>query len=197
MSNSTKSDYVAVTGKRPTPMGAVNFPSVFEPDDRGKYSLMLVFKKKQVDTPEFKALVEAMDEVASERWDGVKSYKDTVKGVQLRSPFKTSENYDFIQDDEVAIRMKSKFKPQIVDADGQTYLTDDEAFYSGCIARATYTVMAYDQDGNRGVSIQLNNLQKTGVGTRYMGSRKAAADEFSAVETDESLQEMPAGDTDF
>jgi hypothetical protein len=191
------SDYVAITGKKPTPSGKVNFPYVFEQDDKGKFSLMIVFKKEQAESPEFKAMIEALNEAASTRFEGVTSYKDSFKGKALNNPFKTSEHYDFLEDDEVAIRLKSKFKPQIVDADGQTYLTDDDGFYSGCIARATYVATAYDQEGNRGVSFQLNNLQKTGMGKRFAGARKAAADEFDAVETDESLEEMPSGETDF
>lgn len=190
-------NYVAIQGKSPTPSGKVNFPSVFEQDDKGKFSLMLVFKKDQTDSAEFKGMVAALNEAAQERFE-VESYKDKFKGKELNSPWKTSDHYDFLEEDEIAVRLKSKFKPQIVDADGQTYLTDDEGFYSGCIARATYVATAYDQDGNRGVSFQLNNLQKTGVGKRFAGSRKAAADEFGAVETDESLQDMPSGgDTDF
>lgn len=192
------SDYVAITGKGPTPSGKVNFPYVFEQDDKGKYSLMLVFQKDQTSTPEFQGMLNALNQAASERFEGVSSYKDKYKGKELNSPFKTSDHYDFLEEGEVAIRLKSKFRPQIVDADGQTYLNDDDSFYSGCLARATYTATAYDMEGNRGVSFQLNNLQKTGVGTRFAGSRKAAADEFGAVETDESLQDMPSGgETDF
>jgi len=185
-----KKAYVAIPGNGPTPSGKVNFNCVFEVDDKGKYSLMLVFKKSQSDEPAFKNMVAALNEAAREEFDVPNGYRDPVKGNALKNPFKTSDHYDYIGEDEVAVRLKSKFKPQVLDADGETYLEDDTDFYSGCLARATYSATAYDVDGNRGVQLQLNNLQKTGAGKRF-SNRKKAHEEFGAVEQDESLQDMP------
>lgn len=181
------SDYASVHGTLPTPHGKVNFPEVFEPaarkaGDQPKYSLMLVFKKDEImNTAEFKAMTAALNGAAAEMFK-VDSYCSKFKGKSLNTPFKTSAHYDFLKEDEVGIRFNSKFKPEILDHDGVTYLETDKEFYSGCIARVSYDATAYDVEGNRGVKFQLCNVQKTGAGTRWVGSRKKATDEFGAVD---------------
>lgn len=180
------SDYASVHGTKPTPSGKVNFPEVFEPTarkgDQPKYSLMLVFKKDEImNTDTFKEMTRCLNEAAVEMFS-VEGYRSKFKGKSLNTPFKTSAHYDFLKEDEVGIRFNSKFKPEILDHDGKTYLETDKEFYSGCIARVTYDATAYDVEGNRGVKFQLCNVQKTGAGTRWVGSRKSATDEFGAVE---------------
>lgn len=182
------SDYASVHGNQPTPQGKVNFPEVFEPTarkgsgDTPKYSLMLVFKKDDlIKTPEFTEMIRCIDAAAKEQFS-VDGYRSKYKGKALNTPFKTSEHYDFLGEDEVGIRFNSKFKPEILDHDGVTYLESDKEFYSGCLARVSYDATAYDVEGNRGVKFQLCNVQKVGAGKRWVGSRKKATDEFGAVE---------------
>ena len=147
---------------------------------------MLVFKKDDImQTNEFKEMVRRLDEVAANMFK-VAGYRSTFKGNPLNSPFKTSEHYDFLGEDEVGIRFNTKFKPEVLDFDAKTYLETDKEFYSGCIARVTYDATAYDVEGNRGVKFQLCGVQKTGVGERWVGSRKRAIDEFEAVECEPS-----------
>ena len=180
-------EYVSVHGQLSTPSGKVIFPEVFVPvprkgSDKLRYSLMLIYVKDDImQTDEFKEMIRCLDEAAKEMFK-VAGYRSTFKGKPLNSPFKTSEHYDFIGEDEVGIRFNTKFKPDILDPDGQTYLETDKDFYSGCIARVTYDTTAYDVEGNRGVKFQLCNVQKTGVGERWVGSRKRATEEFGAVE---------------
>jgi len=197
MANATN-DFVAIPGTVPTPFGRVLFNQCFEVDDKGKFSLMLAFKKDDINSPEFKAMKDCLNQAAAEKF-GCKTYKgpyvvtkgDKTKEHDLNSPFKTSDDYDFLEDDEVGVRLKSKYKPQIVDADGETYLESDVDFYSGCIARAMYTATAYDVDANRGTQFQLESLQKVGVGKRFVGQRKPAAASYGAVAQDPDVQDMP------
>ena len=143
---------------------------------------MLVCKKDEImKTDEFKEMTRCLDEAVVDMFK-VQGYRSKFKGNALRSPFKTSVHYDFLAEDEVGIRFNSKFKPEILDHDGKTYLETDKEFYSGCIARVTYDAVAYDVEGNRGVKFQLCHVQKTGAGKRWVGSRKKATDEFGAVE---------------
>jgi len=131
--------YVSIHGDLVTPSGKVNFPEVFEPKVRQggktpKYSLMLVYEKDDImQTDEFKEMIRRLDEMAKKMFK-VAGYRSTFKGKPLNSPFKTSEHYDFLDEGQVGIRFNTKFKPEVLDPDGKTYLETDKDFYSGCIA---------------------------------------------------------------
>jgi hypothetical protein len=53
---------------------------------------------------------------------------------------------------------------------------DDEDFYSGCYGAVTLNFFPYDQNGNRGVGVGLNNVIKTRDGERLSGGRSADED---------------------
>lgn len=176
----------SIPGECATPRGRVAFAKgAFEPkiiNGEPKYGYLLVFNREKVkDDPAWQAIKDILNRAAAERFE-VEGYRSKVKGKPLDTPFFTHEHYEFIGEDEVAIRLNTKYKPEVVDADGETYLEDESEFYSGCIARATYAATAYDVEGSRGVKLQLNNTQKVGAGKRYKGSRKKASEEFDAVE---------------
>jgi len=82
----------------------------------------------------------------------------------------------------IFVTASNKNKPQVIDQ-RKNHLTSEEAFYAGCYARASVIAFAYDNKGNKGVSFSLQNLQKVGDGESFTG-RKAAQDEFDAVEDD-------------
>ena len=58
------------------------------------------------------------------------------------------------------IAAKSDRRPEIVDANRDEIMSDDE-FYSGCWGRASVNFYPYTVETNKGVACGLGNLQKT------------------------------------
>ena len=75
----------------------------------------------------------------------------------------------------------SKSRPQIVDADINPIMDQDE-FYSGCYARASVNFYAYN-NVKKGVGVGLNNLMKTADGER-LGGGSTAAEDFGQFDDD-------------
>jgi hypothetical protein len=72
---------------------------------------------------------------------------------------------------------KSKFKPGLVDANGEEILDPDQ-FYSGVIVRVSLNLYPYSAVGNRGIGVGLNNVMKVADGKRLAG-RGNPADDFT------------------
>jgi hypothetical protein len=70
------------------------------------------------------------------------------------------------------INASSKNKPGIVGPDAKP-LFDAEEFFSGCYGRADIGFFPYNQAGNRGIGVGLNNLMMTREGERLDGRQKA------------------------
>ena len=70
------------------------------------------------------------------------------------------------------INCSSKNKPGVVDSQAKP-LFDAEAFFSGCYGRADVGFFPYNQAGNRGIGVGLNNLMMTKEGERLDGRQKA------------------------
>lgn len=60
---------------------------------------------------------------------------------------------------------------------------DKGEVYSGCYARVSLNLYAFNVDGNKGIAAGLNNVQKLGEGEPLSG-RSRAEDDFTAVEDD-------------
>lgn len=179
-----------------TPKFRAFYANVWEPRamQEGKepfYSVMMVFDKEAQATPEFKRLKGEALRVAKEKF-GEKLPKT------LRSPFRSGEEKletNGMEAGFVFANAKSKYQPGIIDQ-GVRDIIDKDAFYSGCYARATVVFYAYDVQGNKGVAIGLQNLQKLGEG-EVLGGRKAAKDEFEVVEGFDSNEEENFDEDDF
>lgn len=75
------------------------------------------------------------------------------------------------------LEAKSMFQPGLVDYQRQPIIAAEQ-FYSGCYARAQIDAYEYDNQGNVGVCLGLNNVQKTRDGERLSGGGMAAQDAF-------------------
>ena len=75
------------------------------------------------------------------------------------------------------LNANSNTKPGIVDKDLNEIL-DPEEVYSGCWGRASINFFAYDSNGNRGVGVGLNNIQKLRDGERLGAARASAESDF-------------------
>ena len=75
------------------------------------------------------------------------------------------------------INANSTQKPGIVDKDLMEVIDPDEV-YSGCYGRASINFYAFNSNGNRGVGVGLNNIQKLAEGERLGATRASAQDDF-------------------
>lgn len=159
-----------------TPVFRVSFPQVFEAKafndgDKPKYSVQMVWPKGT----DLSTIEDLVQETAKDFW-GEKVPKN------MRNPLRdgnTDREGQGIYIDATFANAASQFKPGLVDADVQPII-DQAEFYPGCYARATVTAYAYDNKGNRGVALGLQNLQKVKDGDRLDGAVSAES-EFQAI----------------
>lgn len=163
-----------------TPIGVLSFPHLFEPRPPApgaepRYSAVLIFDEKAQQTPEWQALREAVKEAAVEKW-GAKLPKG------LRWPFRDGaekEGYAGYTAGSKFISIWSKQKPGLVDPNTNDILVPGDV-WAGQLARASLNPFAYD-NVNRGVGLGMNNLQICKMDMPRLDGRKAAAEEFGAV----------------
>lgn len=157
----------------------VSFPNVFQPNsESGNYSLTMLFDNKEA----VKNLEELAKNTAQEKWG------DKVTKKQLQWPIKDGNEKDLEKypnfENKVFANAKSKFQCGLVDQNRNDIL-DESEFYAGCFARASISAYAWEYKGKKGVSFNLNNVQKLADGER-IGGRVDASSEFDAVETNDS-----------
>ena len=68
-------------------------------------------------------------------------------------------------------------KPGIVD-ENLNEILDPEEVYSGCWGRASISFYAFNTNGNKGVGVGLNNIQKLKDGDRLGAVRASAESDF-------------------
>lgn len=165
-----------------TPIGVMCFPALFvprapnpaNPSGDPRYQLMLVFDKAAQATPEFAALKDAVRQVA------VAKFGPAPKG--LRSPFRVADEKEQLSEFHgkgcVFIQPWSKFKPGLVDRNGQDIIMADDV-WAGQTARATVQAFAYENSGNRGANFSLNNVQVVQRNRPRIDGRVSAAAEFA------------------
>lgn len=158
-----------------TPVGRVSFPNLYKAQSINgsdpKYDLTLLFDK----ATDLSVLKEAAEQAAKDKW-GDKIPKN------LRSPFRDGGEKDLDgYDGKTFVRFSSKQRPGVVDAKKEPIEEDSGRVYAGMFARVSFTVYAYDTQGNKGVSFGLNNVQKIGDGEPF-GTRSNPDDDFDEIE---------------
>ena len=165
-----------------TPEGVVCFPHVweahaFQAGQEPSFSLILVFPEGTDITD----LKRAAGRAAMAKW-GDKT-KAMLKAGQLRMPWRDGAEYadygePFVEG-ATFVTAKTKQAPGIVNERAKPIMNQMD-FYAGCLGRMSVYCHAYDTMGNKGVTLLLNNVQKTGEGSRLSGRMKAE-DEFQPV----------------
>ena len=158
----------------------VSFPQVFEPKafegGTPKYSMDLIFDKNT----DISVLQEAVDRELASEWPDVSK-----RPKKLRLPIKdgnTDKPDSPEYSDSVYVKATSTRKPGVVGAD-LSEITDPNAFYGGCYARATLVAKAYSTPANKGVSFYLQNIQKLRDGESF-GGHSNPENDFDAVVSD-------------
>lgn len=155
-----------------TPEFRVSFPRVFEPDQHGKYGLVMIFDK-DVDFAVLKKMIQSKEK---EIWPSGRP-----KGKEFLYPILEGDNSprDEYQD-KIYINGKcGKFRPGLVDAQLQPII-DESEFYPGCWARAVVSLYSWTHLGKCGISVNIRNVQKI-RDDEPLVSRISAADEFETV----------------
>jgi hypothetical protein len=163
-----------------------SFVNVFEARTFGegqtpKYSVMLLIPKTDVAT--IGRIKKAIDAAAQK---GLATKFGGKLPAVLKTTLKDADK-DTNQDGELfadiwpyaaghyILNVSSKNQPQIVDAELNPIINPVE-FYSGCYGRASINFFAFNNNGNKGISAGLNNLQKLEDGEPLGGFTTAEQD---------------------
>ncbi len=185
--NSTK----VVTGKVRFSYVNIFKARSFQQGQDEKYSICLLINKKDKATlSKIKAAIEAAKKQGiADKWGGKLP-------ANLKLPLRDgdAERADEAEEYEgmFFLNANSNQKPGIVDADLNEVLDPTEV-YSGCYGRASINFFPFNSNGNKGIAVGLNNVQKLEDGEPLGASRASAEDDFSDSRPD--LQDD--GDDDY
>ena len=149
-----------------------------------KYSVSLIIPKS--DTATLDKIHAAIEAAYKEGQAKLKGNGKTVPALAaIKTPLRDGDLErpdDEAYKDAYFINANSPNAPGIVDAECNRILDRSEV-YSGVYGRASITFYAYNANGNKGIAVGLNNLQKIADG-EPLGSRASAEADF-ATEDDE------------
>lgn len=149
----------------------------FTQDQDAKYSICLLIPKEDKATVKKirAAIEEAIQDGISSKWNGKKP-------ASLKLPLRDGDEERADEAPEYEgmffLNANSTQKPGIVDKDRNEILDPDEV-YSGCWGRASINFYAFNTNGNRGIGVGLNNIQKLKDGEHLGSARMSAEDDFN------------------
>ena len=148
----------------------------FQAGQDAKYSICLLIPKDDKKT--IKAIKAAIDEAIQ---DGISSKWGGKKPANLKLPLRDGDEERADEaaeyEDMYFLNATSTQKPGIVDKDLNEILDPDEV-YSGCWGRASINLYAFNTNGNKGVGVGLNNIQKLKDDEPLGAARASAEDDF-------------------
>lgn len=181
-----------------TPVGRAAFTHVFEPfafkakegdtQRDAQFSLILVFDNNLINKdPKYSKpwmdLRRAVTDAAIAKF-GKQGVEDLKRRGKLSLPWRDGVEYEEYGEPFEAgttfISLKSKNPPGIVDQYSRPIMSQDQ-FYPGVYARVSCLPWAFDNKGNKGVTLLLNNVQKAADGEKLAGARRSAEDEFEPL----------------
>ena len=173
------------TTKVVTGVVRLSYANVWEPvsinGGTPKYSVSLIIPKS--DTKTIEAINAAVDTAIKE---GAAKFGGKIPNkAALKLPLRDG---DVERDDEAYkgayfVNANSTSAPQIVDRAVQPILDRSEV-YSGCYARVSINLYAFNSSGNRGIACGLGNIQKVRDGEPLGGKSSAAADFATDLDDD-------------
>lgn len=148
----------------------------FQADQDAKFSICLLIPKE--DKATLKKIKEAIDEAIQE---GISSKWNGKKPANVKLPLRDGdeERADEAPEYEgmMFLNANSTQKPGIVDKDLNEILDPDEV-YSGCWGRASINFYPFSVNGNKGIGVGLNNVQKLKDGEHLGAARASAESDF-------------------
>lgn len=149
----------------------------FQAGQDAKYSVCLLIPKEDKATiKKIKATIdEAVQEGIASKWGGKKP-------ANLKLPLRDGDDERADEAPEYEgvyfLNANSTQKPGIVDKDLNEILDPDEV-YSGCWGRASINFFPFNSNGNKGIGVGLNNIQKLSDGDPLGAARASAEADFS------------------
>lgn len=148
-----------------------------------KYSTSIIIPKKDKKT--IQKIEDAIAEAIDDGYESGKFKKGKAKST-LKIPLRDGDverpddkNYA----DSMFMNLNSVKQPGIVDRDVQPILDQNEV-YSGCYARVSMNLFAYNSNGNTGIGAGLNNIQKLADG-EPLGGGSTPDQDFSNVDDED------------
>lgn len=170
-----------ITGKVRFSYANVFTPKAIGEGSKEKYSVSLIIPKSDTKTVDkIKAAIAlALEEGKSKAFGGKipAVYKNPLRDGDAERP--DDENYA----NSYFVNANSDNAPGIVDENRDEIMNKNE-FYSGCYGRASINFYAFNVNGNKGVAVGLNNLQKTSDGVPLSGGGASAAEDFADEDDD-------------
>lgn len=170
-----------------TPLFRVSFNHLWTPskNDDGTeiYSVTAIFEP---DDPGLKVMYDQVQALIQEKWKGKRppGFKSPFrKGVQQDDD--NPNGYDLEKypeyEGKVIATLRSYSRPVgVVDSKRQPIIDQNE-FYSGCYAVASYSLYAFDKDKSKGVSLGLYNVMKIKDGEPLV-TRRIAEQDFQEID---------------
>lgn len=141
-----------------------------------KYSICLLIPKSDKKT--LKKIKEAIDAAVAE---GISKCWNGKKPANLKLPLRDGDDERADEAEEYEgmyfVNANSSNKPGIVDKDCNEILDQSEV-YSGCWGRASINFYPFNSNGNRGVAVGLNNIQKIKDDEPLGGAHASAESDF-------------------
>ena len=162
----------------------LSYVSLFNLNDKGKYSVCLLIPKTDKQTvSDFKNAIEAMKTSpdAVTKWGGkwMPSFKSPLRDGDTDRD--SDRNPEYKGHYFVNCGSGDGYKPGVVDRNNQPILDKSEV-YSGCYGRATLQLVPFNVDGNKGISVRVGGVQKISDGDRIGGGPSTA--DFTVIEED-------------
>lgn len=152
-----------------------------------KFSVSLIIPKSDtVTVGKIKAAIEAAYKEGESKLKG--NSKSVPPLSAIKTPLRdgdTERPDDPAYKDSYFLNANSSTAPGIVDADCQPILQRSEV-YSGVYGRASINFYAFNTNGNRGIAVGLNNLQKIRDG-EPLGGKASAESDFAGDDEDDDF----------
>ena len=180
MSNLTK----VTTGKVRLSYANLNEPKSINGGE-AKYSASIIIPKN--DTKTIDAINAAVDSAIQDgigKFGGKAPNKAAIK-LPLRDGDVEREG-DEAYANSYFLNANSKTKPGIVDYPNCNEILDTAEIYSGIYARVSLSFYAFNSNGNKGVAVGLQNVQKLADG-EPLGGKSNPTDDFATAIDDEFL----------
>lgn len=157
----------------------------FQPGQDEKFSICLLIPKKDKKTVQDikDAVNAAVQQGIAEKWGGKKPGN-------LKLPLRDGDAERADEAEEYTrmyfLNANSNQKPGIIDM-YKNEILDPTEVYSGCWGRASINFFPFNSNGNKGVGVGLNNIQKLGDDEVLGGARASAEDDFEEDFEDDDL----------
>lgn len=179
-----------------TPKFRGSYLNLFKPranqlNGKLEYSVEAILAPGDEKSPTFQKLVAAVEAAKEKKWGPNRA----VWPKNIRTPFKNQGDKaktivaadgsqktvlpEPYKAGAVYLTLKSEQKPAVVDENLQPVI-DPSKVYAGCYLIASVNAKAYDANGNRGVSLYLNNIMFAGDGDP-LGSRSTPETDFAPI----------------